>query len=160
MGPQQNEQERNAMTLKERIQDDMKAAMRARDSARLSAIRLLLAAMKQKEVDERVALDDAAVIGVIEKMIKQRRESIVQYEKAARADLAAAEKFEIDVLGAYLPQQLGEAEIAQAVEAAVTESGAAGVRDMGKVMALLKPRLAGKADMGRVSALVKGKLGG
>ena len=160
MGPQQNEQERNAMTLKERIQDDMKAAMRARDSARLSAIRLLLAAMKQKEVDERVALDDAAVIGVIEKMIKQRRESIVQYEKAARADLAAAEKFEIDVLGDYLPQQLGEAEIAQAVEAAVTESGAAGVRDMGKVMALLKPRLAGKADMGRVSALVKGKLGG
>jgi uncharacterized protein YqeY len=138
----------------------MKAAMRARDGARLSAVRLLLAAAKQKEVDERVALDDAAVLGVIEKMIKQRRESIAQYEKAARADLAAQEQFEIDVLGAYLPQQMGEPEIAQAVAAALAESGAAGVRDMGKVMALLKARLAGRADMGKVSALVKAKLGG
>jgi hypothetical protein len=146
------------MDLKTRITDDMKAAMRARDSARLSAIRLLLAAVKQKEVDERVQLDDAAVIGVIEKMVKQRRESIAQFEKAARADLAEQEKFEIGVVSAYLPQQLGEAEIAQAVAAAVAESGAAGVKDMGKVMALLKGRLAGRADMGKVSALVKAKL--
>jgi len=148
------------MSLRDRIQEDMKTAMRARDSARLSAIRLLLAAMKQKEIDERVVLDDAAVIGVIEKMLKQRRESIVQYEKAARNDLADVEKFEIGVLVAYLPQQMGEAEIAQSVAAAVSESGAAGVKDMGKVMALLKPRLAGRADMGKVSALVKARLGG
>jgi hypothetical protein len=146
------------MDLKTRITEDMKAAMRARDSARLSAIRLLLAAVKQKEVDERVVLDDAAVLGVIEKMVKQRRESIAQFEKAARNDLAEQEKFEIGVISAYLPQQLGEAEIAQAVAAALAESGAAGVKDMGKVMALLKGRLAGRADMGRVSALVKAKL--
>ena len=148
------------MTLKERISEDMKAAMRARDAARLSAVRLLLAAMKQKEVDERVELADADVLGIIEKMVKQRRESIAQYEKAARQDLADQEKFEIGVLSAYLPQQLGEAEVAQAVAAAVAESGAAGVKDMGKVMALLKPRLAGRADMGKVSGLVKAKLGG
>ena len=148
------------MSLKDRIQDDMKAAMRAKDAQRLSAVRLLLAALKQKEVDERVELADADVLGVIEKMLKQRRESIAQYEKAARADLAAQEKFEIEVLQAYLPAQMGEAEIAQAVAAAVAESGAAGVKDMGKVMALLKGRLAGKADMGKVSALVKAKLGG
>lgn len=148
------------MTLKERIQEDMKAAMRARDAARLSAIRLLLAAMTQQEVDERQALSDADVLGIIEKMVKQRRESIAQYEKAARQDLADQEKFEIGVLGAYLPQQMSEAEIAQAVAAAVTEAGASGVRDMGKVMALLKPRLAGRADIGKVSGLVKAKLGG
>lgn len=148
------------MTLKERIQEDMKSAMRAKDAARLSAIRLLLAAMTQKEVDERQPLADADVLGIIEKMVKQRRESIAQYEKAARQDLADREKFEIGVLGGYLPQQMGEAEIAQAVAAAVSEAGAAGVKDMGKVMALLKPRLTGRADMGRVSALVKTKLGG
>jgi uncharacterized protein YqeY len=148
------------MTLKERVQEDMKAAMRARDAARLSAIRLLLAAMKQKEVDERRALADADVLGIIEKMVKQRRESIAQYEKAARQDLADQEKFEIGVLGAYLPQQMSEAEIAQAVAAAAGEAGAAGAKDMGKVMALLKSRLAGRADMGKVSALVKAKLGG
>jgi len=148
------------MTLKERIQEDMKAAMRAKDAARLSAVRLLLAAMKQKEVDERIALADADVLGIIEKMVKQRRESIAQYEKAARQDLADAEKFEIGVLSAYLPQQLGEAEVAQAIAAAVAESGASGVKDMGKVMALLKARLAGRADMGKVSGLVKAKLGG
>jgi hypothetical protein len=148
------------MTLKERIQEDMKAAMRARDAARLSAIRLLLAAMTQKEVDERQPLADADVLGIIEKMMKQRRESIAQYEKAARQDLADQEKFEIGVLGGYLPQQMGEAEIAQAVAAAVSDAGAAGVRDMGKVMALLKPRLAGRADIAKVSALVKTKLGG
>jgi uncharacterized protein YqeY len=147
------------MTLKERIQEDMKAAMRAKDQARLSAVRLLLAAMKQKEVDERIELADADVLGIIEKMLKQRRESIAQYEKAARQDLADQEKFEIGVLQAYLPQQMGEAEIAQAIAAAVAESGASGVKDMGKVMALLKPRLAGRADMGKVSALVKAKLG-
>ena len=148
------------MNLRDRIPEDMKAAMRARDSARLSAIRLLLAAMKQKELDERVVLEDAAVIGVIEKMLKQRRESIAQYEKAHRTDLADVEKFEIGVLVGYLPQQMGEAEIEQAVAAAVTESGAAGVKEMGKVMALLKSRLAGRADMGKVSALVKARLGG
>jgi uncharacterized protein YqeY len=148
------------MTLKERIQEDMKAAMRAKDTARLSAVRLLLAAMKQKEVDERVALADADVLGIIEKMVKQRRESIAQFEKAARQDLADAEKFEIGVLSAYLPQQMDEAELAQAIAAAVAESGASSVKDMGKVMALLKPRLAGRADMGKISGLVKAKLGG
>ena len=147
------------MTLKERIQEDMKAAMRAKDQARLSAVRLLLAAMKQKEVDERIALADADVLGIIEKMVKQRRESIAQYEKAARQDLVDQEKFEIGVLQAYLPQQMGEADIAQAIGAAVAESAASGVKDMGKVMALLKPRLAGRADMGKVSALVRAKLG-
>ncbi|MDA8108711.1 MAG: GatB/YqeY domain-containing protein [Betaproteobacteria bacterium] len=148
------------MALKERINEDMKAALRAREQARLSAIRLLLAALKQKEVDERIALADADVIGVIEKMIKQRRESIAQYDKAGRTDLAQAEQFEIGVLSAYLPQQMPEAEVARAVEAAIAEAGAAGMKDMGKVMAALKPRLAGRADMGKVSALVKTRLGG
>jgi uncharacterized protein len=138
----------------------MKAAMRAKDSARLSAVRLLLAAMKQKEVDERVELDDGAVLGIIEKMLKQRRESIAQFEKAARNDLAEAEKFEVGVLSGYLPQQLSEAEVEKEVAAAIAQSGAAGVKDMGKVMGVLKPRLAGKADMGKVSGLVKAKLGG
>ena len=152
------------MSLHERINEDMKAAMRAKESARLSAIRLLLAALKQKQVDERApgkqsaALSDPDVLGVIEKMIKQRRESIVQFEKAGRTDLADGEKFEIGVLSAYLPQQLGAVEIEQAVGAAIAESGASGVKDMGKVMALLKARLAGRADMGKVSALVKTRL--
>ncbi len=137
----------------------MKTAMRAKDAARLSTVRLILAAIKQREVDERIELDDAAVVGVIEKMIKQRRESIAQYEKAARKDLVDAEKAELVLLSGYLPAQMSEADIAQAVAAALTESGASGVKDMGKVMALLKPRLAGKADMGRVSALVKARLG-
>ena len=136
----------------------MKTAMRARDSARLSTIRLILAAIKQREVDERIQLTDADVLSVLEKMIKQRRESIAQFEKASRNDLADAEKFEIGVLSAYLPQQMGEAELAQAVAAAVAESAASGIKDMGKVMALLKPRLAGRADMGAVSSLVKAKL--
>ena len=148
------------MTLKERITEDMKAALRARESARLSAIRLLLAAIKQKEVDERVAPSDADVLGIIEKMIKQRRESIVQYEKGGRNDLADGEKFEIGILSGYLPAQLADSEIEAAVAAAIAESGAAGVKDMGKVMALLKPRLAGRADMGRLSAQVKARLGG
>jgi uncharacterized protein len=138
----------------------MKAAMRARDAARLSAIRLLLAAIKQREVDERVELDDAAVVSVIEKMMKQRRESIVQFEKAARNDLADAEKAELAVLSAYLPKQMSDAEVEKAVAGAIAESGAAGAKDMGKVMALLKPRLAGQADMAKVSALVKARLAG
>jgi len=136
----------------------MKAAMRARDAARLSAVRLLLAAIKQKEVDERIELTDADVVSVIEKMLKQRRESIAQYEKAARNDLADVEKFEVGVLTAYLPQQMGDAEIAAAIATAVAESGASGIKDMGKVMAALKPRVAGKADMGKVSGLVKVRL--
>ena len=136
----------------------MKAAMRARDTARLSAIRLLLAAIKQREVDERIELDDAAVVSVIDKMIKQRRESITQFESAARNDLADAEKAELEVLSAYLPKPMSEAEVEKAVAAAIAESGAAGVKEMGKVMALLKSRLAGRADMGRVSALVKARL--
>src|SRR6185312_10733266 len=138
----------------------MKAAMRAKDSARLSAVRLLLAAMKQKEVDERVELDDAAVLGIVDKMIKQRRESIAQFEKAGRNDLADKEKFELDVLSGYLPQQLSDAEVEKEVAAAIAQTGAAGVKDMGKVMGVLKPRLAGKADMGKVSAAVKAKLSG
>jgi len=132
--------------------------MRARDAARLSAIRLLLAALKQKEVDERIELTDADVVSVIEKMLKQRRESIAQYESAARNDLADVEKFEVGVLSAYLPQQLLDSQLEQEILRAVSETGASGVKDMGKVMALLKPRLAGKADMGKVSGLVKSKL--
>jgi hypothetical protein len=138
----------------------MKAAMRARDAARLSAVRLVLAAIKQKEVDERKELTDADVVSVIEKMIKQRRESIAQFEQAARKDLADAEKFELEVLSAYLPQQMTDAELSQAIEAAVSEAKPAGIKDMGKVMALLKPRLAGRADMGKVSSLVKSRLSG
>ncbi len=136
----------------------MKAAMRARDAARLSAIRLLLAAIKQREVDERTELGDGEVVAVVEKMIKQRRESIAQFEKAARKDLVDAEKFELEVLSGYLPQQMSEAEIEAAIAAALAESGAAGMKEMGKVMALLKARLAGRADMARVSGLVKTRL--
>ena len=136
----------------------MKAAMRARDSARLSAIRLVLSGIKQREVDERIQLTDADVLSVIEKMIKQRRESIAQFEKASRNDLADGEKFEIGVLSAYLPQQMGDAEVEQALAAAIAEAGATSMKDMGKVMALLRPRLAGKADMGKVSSLLKARL--
>ena len=138
----------------------MKAAMRAKDSARLSAVRLLLSGIKQREVDERKELSDAEVTAVIEKMIKQRRESIAQYEKAARKDLVDAEKSELDLLIGYLPQQMSDAELSQAVDAAVSDAKPAGIKDMGKVMALLKARLAGKADMGKVSALVKTRLSG
>ena len=136
----------------------MKSAMRAKDSARLSAIRLILAAIKQKEVDERVELSDADVVGILEKMIKQRRESIAQFEKAARNDLADAEKFELGVLSGYLPQQLSDSQVQEEIAKAVSETGASGVKDMGKVMAALKARLAGRADMGKVSALVKARL--
>jgi uncharacterized protein YqeY len=138
----------------------MKAAMRAKDSARLSAVRLLLSGIKQREVDERKELSDAEVTAVIEKMIKQRRESIAQYEKAARKDLVDAEKFELDLLIGYLPQQMSDAELSQAVDAAVSEAKPTGIKDMGKVVALLKARLAGKADMGKVSALAKTRLSG
>jgi uncharacterized protein YqeY len=138
----------------------MKTAMRAKDAARLSAIRLILAAIKQREVDERKEMTDADVVSVLEKMIKQRRESIAQYEKAARKDLADVEKFELQLLSGYLPQQMSDAEIEQELGKAIAESGANGIKDMGKVMALLKPRLAGKADMGKVSNLVKSKLSG
>lgn len=146
------------MSLKTRINEDMKAAMKAREAERLGAIRLLLAAIKQKEVDERSDLDDAAVLGVIERMLKQRRDSISQFEQAGRTDLADKEKFEVSVLQAYMPQAVGDAELAAAVAAAVAELGAKGPQDMGKVMGLLKGRLAGRADMGKVSALVKARL--
>jgi hypothetical protein len=138
----------------------MKSAMRAKDAPRLSAVRLILAAIKQKEVDERVELGDADVVAIVEKMIKQRRESIAQFEKAARADLVEAEKFELGVLSAYLPQQMSDSEVETALAAAISESGATSVKDMGKVMALLKPRLAGRADMGKVSGLVRSRLSG
>jgi uncharacterized protein YqeY len=148
------------MTLKDRITEDMKAAMRAKESQRLGAIRMLLAALKQKEVDERVTLTDADVLGVVEKLIKQRRDSIAQYQAANRQDLANAESFELDLLKGYLPQQLSEEEVAGEVAKAIAETAAAGARDMGKVMALLKGRLAGRADMAKVSVTVKSKLGG
>jgi len=148
------------MSLKNKITEDMKDAMRAKDAARLGTVRLLLAAMKQKEVDERVVLTDADVLGIIDKMVKQRRESIAQFEKAGRKDLADAEKAEIAVLAAYLPQQMSEAEVGAAIVDAIKETGAAGVKDMGKVMAMLKAKLAGRTDMGKVSGLVKAKLAG
>jgi uncharacterized protein YqeY len=146
------------MNLKERINEDMKAAMRARETARLAAIRLLLAGIKQKEVDERIQLDDAAVVSVIDKMLKQRRDSIAQYQAAGRQDLVDAEKFEADLLQTYMPAGLSSDEIDAAVAAAVAETGAAAPGDMGKVMAVLKPRLAGRADMTDVSKRVKAAL--
>jgi len=148
------------MSLKNRITDDMKAAMRAKDAARLSAIRLLLAAIKQKEIDERIALDDAQVLATVERLLKQRRESIAQYEQAGREELAAKERFEAEVLAAYLPAQLSEAEVDAAIAAAIAESGAAAPKDMGRVMGLLKARLAGRADMAAVSVRVKARLAG
>jgi uncharacterized protein len=146
------------MSLKTRINEDMKAAMKARESARLAAIRLLMAAMKQKEVDERIELDDAGVVAVIEKMLKQRKDSISQYEAAKRQDLADTERFEVEVLMAYMPQALGTAEVEAIVARAVADSGAKGPADMGKVIALVKPQVAGRADMGEVSKLVKARL--
>ena len=146
------------MSLKARITDDMKIAMRAKDTARLGTIRLLLAAIKQKEVDERIELDDAAVSSIVEKLIKQRKDSISQFQAAGRDDLVAAEQAELAVLQAYLPEQLSAAEVEAAVAAAIAESGATSAKDMGKVMGLLKSRLAGRADMGQVSALIKARL--
>jgi uncharacterized protein YqeY len=144
--------------LKDQITDDMKTAMRAKDSERLGTIRLLLAAMKQKEVDERVTLDDAGVIAIVDKLIKQRKDSVAAYMAAARQDLADKESSEIKVLEAYLPQRMSADEVTAAVQAIVAEVGAAGPGDMGKVMGVVKTRLAGKADMGQVSAAVKAAL--
>ena len=146
------------MSLKDQITEDMKNAMRAKDVARLGAIRLLLAAIKQREVDERIVVDDAGVIVAVEKMIKQRKDSISQFEKAGRDDLVAIEAGEMAILQAYLPAQLSDAEVEAAVVAAVSSTGAAGPQDMGKVIGALKAQLAGKADMGKVSALVKAAL--
>jgi len=146
------------MTLKARITDDMKDAMRAKDAARLSTIRLLLAAIKQREVDERVELADADVLGVIEKMVKQRRESIAQFEAGKRPDLAAIERAEVAVLQGYLPAPLTDAEIDALIAEAIAATGATGIAGMGKVMAAVKPKLAGRADMGAVSAKIKARL--
>ena len=148
------------MALKEQINEDMKTAMRARDSERLATIRLLLAALKQKEVDERVVLDDAAVIAIIDKLIKQRKDSIEAFRKAERQDLADKEEAEMKVLQAYLPARMSTDEVAAAVRALVASLGASGPGDMGKVMAAAKAQLAGKADMGQVSAAVKAALAG
>jgi uncharacterized protein YqeY len=146
------------MSLKEQISADMKQAMRDKDTQKLGTIRLLMAAMKQKEVDERIELSDAHIIAILEKMIKQRKDSIAQFEIAKRDDLIAIESQEMKVLEVYLPAQLSDEEILVAVNAAIEQSGASGPQDMGKVIALLKPQLAGKADMGKVSGLVKANL--
>ena len=148
------------MSLKEQITEDMKAAMRAKDSERLGTIRLLTAAMKQKEVDERVELDDAMVVAIVDKLVKQRKDSIAAFEQGGRADLAAQEAAEMAVLQTYLPQRLSADEVAAEVRAIVAELGAAGPGDMGRVMGAVKTRLAGKADMGAVSAAVKAALAG
>jgi uncharacterized protein YqeY len=146
------------MTLKQQITEDMKTAMRAKETARLGAIRLLLSAMKQREVDERIELTDADIVAIIEKMLKQRRDSISQYEAANRQDLADVEKFEVTVLQSYMPQQLSEAEIVSAIAEVIAATGATGPQDMGKVMGAIKPKLAGRADMGKVSGLIKAQL--
>ena len=148
------------MTLKERITEDMKAAMRSKDAARLSTIRMLLAAAKQREVDERIVLSDADVLAIIDKMIKQRKDSITQFEAGGRTDLVAAERAEVEVLQAYLPQQLSDAEIDALIAAAIAKTGAAGVSGMGKVMTELKPQVVGRADISKVSSQVKAKLAG
>jgi len=148
------------MALKERITEDMKAAMRAGEKDRLGVIRMLQAAIKQREVDERITLDDAAVLAVIEKMVKQRREAIAQFEAGGRADLAAKETQEIHVLKVYLPEPLSEAELTNLIDTAVAATGAASIKDMGKVMAAVKAEAAGRADMGAVSALIKQRLSG
>ena len=148
------------MSLKARITEDMKNAMKAKDAQRLGALRLLLAAIKQREVDERIELTDADVLSAIEKMLKQRRDSISQYQSAGRQDLVDQENFEVGVLSAYMPEQADETEIAATIEAVIAATGAKGVADMGKVMAAVKAKLAGRADMAKVSGLVKGKLAG
>lgn len=145
-------------TLKERINDDVKAAMRSKDKERLTTLRMILAAIKQKEVDERIELDDAQVLAVLDKMAKQHRDSIAQYEQAGRTDLVAKENQELAIVQEYLPTPLSEAEISQLIRQAIEETGAASMQDMGKVMAVLKPKLQGRADMGRISGLVKAEL--
>jgi len=146
------------MSLKDRIGEDMKSAMRARDAERLSAIRMLVAAIRQKEIDERIELDDAQTISVVERLSKQRRDAIAQYEQAGREDLAARERYELDVLAGYLPRQASDDEIAAEVDAAIAATSAAGPQDMGKVMGVLKQRLAGRADLSKVSAQVRARL--
>jgi uncharacterized protein YqeY len=146
--------------LRQRVQDDMKAALKAGDKPRLGAVRLILAAIKQREVDERIESDDTQVLAVLDKMVKQRRDSVAQYAAAGREDLAAVERFEIEVCQGYLPQPLTDAEIAALIEAAMAATGAAGMKDMSKVMAQLRPQVQGRADMGGVSALIKQRLGG
>ncbi|HAN54792.1 MAG TPA: glutamyl-tRNA amidotransferase [Betaproteobacteria bacterium] len=146
------------MQLKSRITEDMKTAMRAKDTARLGAIRLLLAAIKQREVDERIELDDAQIITAIDKMLKQRRDSIAQFEAAGRLELAEIEKFEIDVLQGYMPQAASAAEVDELINQAISASAAVDIKDMGKVMAIVKPQLAGRADMAQVSTRIKSKL--
>ena len=146
--------------LKQTLTDDMKTALKAGDKSRLAVIRMALAAIKQREVDERIELDDAATLAVIEKMVKQRRESISQYEKGNRPELAAAEAAEIEVLEVYLPEPMGEDELAAIIEAAIAETGAESMRDMGKVMGKVKAAAAGRADMGKVSATIKARLAG
>ncbi|HMN65642.1 MAG TPA: GatB/YqeY domain-containing protein [Burkholderiaceae bacterium] len=148
------------MNLKERIGEDMKAAMRAREADRLSAIRMLLAAIKQKEVDERITVDDAQVVAIVDRLIRQRRDSIEQFEKAGRQDLVDREKLEVEVLSVYLPQQASAAEVAAEIDAAIAATGATGPQQMGKVMGVLKQRLAGRTDLSAVSAQVKARLGG
>jgi len=147
------------VTLKARISEDMKNAMRAKDSARLGAIRLLLSAIKQREVDERIEVNDTQVVEAIEKMLKQRRDSISQYEAASRNDLADVEKFEVSVLQEYLPQALTEAEVDAIIQQAIADTGAAGIKDMSKVMAAVKPQVVGRADMGKISGFIKARLG-
>jgi len=148
------------MSLKDRITEDMKSAMRAKDAARLAAIRFLLAAIKQKEIDERIVADDAQVLAIIERLIKQRRDSISQFAAAGRDDLVAKEQAELALLAGYLPQRMSDAELDAAIDAAIAECGATGAAAIGKVMAALKPRIAGRADMGQASARVKSKLAG
>lgn len=148
------------MNLKTQLFEDMKTAMKAGEKQRLGVIRLINAGIKQREVDERIEITDAVVLAVLEKMVKQRRDSISQYEAAAREDLAAIERYELGVIQAYLPARLGEAEVLAAIDAAIAETGAAGPGDIGKLMAVLKPKLAGQADMGQVSTLVKQRLAG
>ena len=148
------------MSLKARITEDMKSAMRAGEKQTLATIRLLQAAIKQREVDERIQLDDAQVLSVLEKMVKQRRESIAQFEAGGRADLVAAEQSELVVLQGYLPEQLTEAELTALINSAIASTGAASIKDMGKVMGVVKGQAAGRADMGKVGALIKARLGG
>jgi uncharacterized protein YqeY len=147
------------MSLREQINEDMKAAMKARESDKLAAIRLLQAALKQREVDERIVLDDAQVMAILEKMLKQRRDSIEQYTAANREDLAAVERAEVDVIQTYLPAALSDAEIDDIINAAITSSGASSAKDMGKVVGLVRPQVIGRADMGKVSGLIKARLG-
>jgi hypothetical protein len=147
------------MSLKDRIQQDVKDAMRAKDKSRLAAIRLITAAIKQREVDERIELNDAQVTAVLDKMAKQRRESISQFEKAGRDDLIAQEVMELEIIQSYLPEQLGEDEINALIDSAMQATGATSIKDMGKVMGQLKPKLQGRADMGAVSAMIKARLG-